>query len=308
MWNTHSAHSHGSSLKTLLIPMMEDDFEELFGRPHLRQLWFLFLAINTRANPTRPAVMRKRELVQLMRLARLVEPAGGPGSSGSGHGVGGNASLASAGPKAQTSPFTRHPLAAALLEADVHVIHTSEASRGTTKQFTWTPFLRALVATSRKVYGRLAPGGEPHALKLLLDVNLLPHTTHLVASFVGNRARGFLPSVDGLLPPLLADSEQRRRPRSQALSSASSASSWAGDDEAEGPHAEGSALVALLARFGPCLKDLFSYFAQVLPRTAPWRPEGGWQYQPILDFSYPRVKTRSLCTVVAEFALILPPF
>jgi len=252
MWNEYSAHSDGRSLSSVHGSMVEDDFEELFGRSHLRQLWFLFLAINTRSNPTQPSVMRKRDLVQLMRQARVVVP-----RSSSVGGSGGNDIMAIVGQKTSSSSHVRHPLAAPLVDADVDVIHTSETSRCATKKFTWTPFLRALVATSRKLYGQRAPGGEPHALQLLLEVNVLPHTTHLVASFVGSRARGFMPSVDKLLSLASVDSAQQR-------SRASSIASEAGDEASnDGPHPEGTALMALLTRFGPSLKDLFSYFAQV---------------------------------------------
>jgi len=259
MWNEYSAHSDGPSLSSVHGSMVEDDFEELFGRSHLRQLWFLFLAINTRSNPMQPSVMRKRDLVQLMRQARVEAPR----SSSSG-GSGTNDHMAPAGRNASsTSTHVRHPLAAPLVDADVDVIHTSEASRCATKKFTWTPFLRALVATSRKVYGQRAPGGEPHALQLLLEVNLLPHTTHLVASFVGSRARGFMPSVDKLLSLAQAGSEHHQQ-RSRASSIASEAGDEGGEGASnEGPHPDGSALMALLTRFGPSLKDLFSYFAQV---------------------------------------------
>ena len=153
LWNQHSSHE-AADFVTLHGPQVTDDFDHLFGPSALRRLWFLFLAITTRSNPMTPAVMRKRELVRLMRQARVIVGRGTTGAKGRAPGP---------------AQPPHHPLLAPLLEADVNVLHQAEQSRGPGRQFTWTPFLRSLVAAARRAYRR-APGGEPHALRLLLEV------------------------------------------------------------------------------------------------------------------------------------------
>ena len=86
-----------------------------------------------------------------------------------------------------------------------------------------------------------------------------------MASFVGDRARGFLPSVDGLLdglPPFYDDADAAdasgNTGRGPGAGARGAALGGPGLDAEEG-----AALVELLARFGPALRDIFGYFATV---------------------------------------------
>jgi hypothetical protein len=152
-----SAELHGA--------VVDGDYAGLFRGGTLRDLWFLFLAITTRSNPANPAIMRKRELIRFARQVGCCKRIKTPN-----------------GPATNTSIF----LGEALLEADIAIIHESERARSPGKKFTWTAFLRSVIAIARKVF-RDAPTAE--ALRLFLEDHVIIGTRELVSSFMGPMVR-----------------------------------------------------------------------------------------------------------------------
>jgi hypothetical protein len=84
---------------------------------------------------------------------------------------------------------------------------------------------------------------------------------------IGRQARGFAPALD--------DKLRRFSTRGGGAGFSADLEVDALSMSGDGPDDHG-ALVALVARFGPCLRDLFSYFATV-PTSAEVRPP--CQYQ-----------------------------
>jgi hypothetical protein len=229
------------------------DHADIFGPHNLRQLWFLFIVVTTRTNPSNPEVMRKRDLVSLMRQCELVKP------SNQKHKKPTKPNL-----KPENNP---HNLVFCLLmEAEINVIHQAEENRYTPKRYSWSAFLRSLITIATKAYRENPESAAHHkkakemnqsyflrdedeyaaankrkanvlaAVGLLLENHLIPRTERLVKSFLNEKGRGLLPVIGKNL-----------------MSSDCSIV-----DEIENEE-----LVGLISVFTPCLKEIFQYFATV---------------------------------------------
>lgn len=210
------------------------DYSDMFGANNLRQLWFLYIVITTRTNPSNPEVMRKRELVKLMRNCQLLKVNG----SSLNPNLKIKQNLKQNKKPVLTKENNPHDLVfSTLMEAEINVIHQAEESRtyvlnnhtiNKKKRFTWSAFLRSLVTIASKVYKEnpnetLAQKKKKkkklrnqmffddfdenremfhvkhdyisEALQLLITNHILPETQDLVNNFLNEKGYGLLPII-----------------------------------------------------------------------------------------------------------------
>ena len=132
-----------------------DDSTTVLGPEFTTLLWKVFVAIGTHSNPQAPGQLRKRDLVVLMRKVGVI----------------------------CTERTSAHMWP--VLEAEVNVVHSSEASRSANKAFRFSSFLRSMRVIAKKAFRRAA--NEESACELLYLRHLRPHTAEYVDAYEGRR-------------------------------------------------------------------------------------------------------------------------